>query len=155
MIVMKRTGLLLLALLPLACAACVSVSTRTTDDAPVRAAMSGFMEALNSLDADRMATYFADDITAFVPLALGERVDGKAAVVEIFRRYSETTRKTTARTNIVPEDLRVERNGDIAIVTFNVRSPDQVLRRTFVFRRGPRGWLITHFHASNFHLVAK
>jgi ketosteroid isomerase-like protein len=45
--------------------------------------MDGFMEALNSLDADRMATYFADDITAFVPLALGERVNGKAAAVEI------------------------------------------------------------------------
>ena len=153
MVAMKRTGLLLLFLLPLACAACVS--TRTTDDAPVRAAMSGFMEALNSLDPDRMATYFADDVTAFVPLAQGERVDGKAPLVEIFRRYSETTRKTTARTNIVPEDLKVERDGDIAVVTFNVRSPDQILRRTFVFRRGPRGWLITHFHASNFRLTAK
>jgi len=147
---MKRTGLLLLFLLPLACA-----SMRTTDDAPVRAAMSGFMEALNSLDPDRMATYFADDVTAFVPLAQGERVDGRGPLVEIFRRYSETTRKTTARTNIVPEDLKVERDGDLAIVTFNVRSPDQILRRTFVFRRGPRGWLITHFHASNFHLGAK
>lgn len=150
---MKRTGLLLLTLLPLACAACVS--TRPTDDAPVRAAMSGFMAALNSLDSDRMATYFADDVTAFVPLAQGERVDGKAALVEIFRRYSETTRKTTARTNIVPEDLKVERHGDLAIVTFNVRSPDQVLRRTFVFRHDSRGWLITHFHASNFRLGGK
>lgn len=146
----KRLGLLLLTLLPLACA-----SVRMADDAPVRAAMSGFMEALNSLDADRMATYFADDITAFVPLAQGERVDGKAAVVEIFRKYSETTRKTTARTNIVPEDLRVDRDGDTAIVTFNVRSPDSVLRRTFVFRHGGREWLITHFHASNFRLATK
>jgi hypothetical protein len=30
-----------------------------------------------------------------------------------------------------------------------------LLRRTFVFRRGGRGWLITHFHASNFRLAAK
>lgn len=147
---MKRTGLLLLTFLPLACA-----SMRPTDEAPVRAAMSGFMEALNSLDADRMATYFADDITAFVPLAQGERADGKAPVVEIFRRYCETTKKTTARTNIVPEDLRVEREGDVAVVTFNVRSPDSILRRTFVFRHYPRGWLITHFHASNFRAPAK
>ncbi|MFY9822663.1 MAG: nuclear transport factor 2 family protein [Thermoanaerobaculia bacterium] len=148
---MKSLGILLVALLPLACA-----STRPTGDAtPVRAAMDGFMEALNALDADRMAVYFADDITAFVPLAQGERVNGKAAVVEIFRRYCETTKKTTARTNIVPEDLTIDRNGDIAIVTFNVRSPDSVLRRTFVFRRGGGRWRIMHFHASNFHLAPK
>jgi len=143
---MKFPGILLVALLSLACA-----STRPAGDAaPVRAAMDGFMKALNALDADRMATYFADDITAFVPLAQGERVNGKAAVVEIFRRYCETTKKTTARTNIVPEDLKVDREGDTGIVTFNVRSPDSVLRRTFVFRRSARGWLISHFHASNF-----
>jgi hypothetical protein len=55
----------------------------------------------------------------------------------------------------VPEDLKVDRDGDTAIATFNVRSPDSVARRTFVFRRGSRGWLITHFHASNFNLATK
>lgn len=148
---MKSLSILLAALLPLACA----TTPPTGNDTPVRAAMDGFMEALNALDADHMATYFTDDITAFVPLAQGERVNGKAAVVEIFRRYCETTKKTTARTNIVPEDLAIDRNGDAAIVTFNVRSPDSVQRRTFVFRRGGGKWLISHFHASIFRLAPK
>lgn len=127
--------------------ACACATTQT--DAPIRAAMSGFMDALNSLDADRMATYFADDITAFVPIAKGERVNGKAAIVEIFRNYSESTKKNVSRTNIVPEELRVDRYGDTAIVTFNVHNPSAISRRTFVFHRENGKWLITHFHASN------
>jgi hypothetical protein len=102
--------------------------------------MMDFMEALNSLDAERMAAFFADGITAFVPNAQAERVDGKPAVVEIFRRYAETTRKTMARTNLVPEDLVVDADRNVAIVTFNVRNPEAVARRTFVFRfRAPAG----------------
>ncbi|HEX4963619.1 MAG TPA: hypothetical protein VF173_22515 [Thermoanaerobaculia bacterium] len=46
-------------------------------------------------------------------------------------------------------------NGDTAIVTFNVRSPDSVQRRTFAFRRGGGKWLISHFHASIFRLTPK
>jgi len=48
-------------------------SSPTSHAAAVRAAMAGFMDALNALDADRMASYFADDITAFVPLTGGHR----------------------------------------------------------------------------------
>jgi len=140
---MKRALILLIAIL----ASCATTTTST--DTP-RAAMSGFMDALNTLDTDRMATYFADDITAFVPVAQGERADGKAAVVEIFRKYVEATKKTISRTNIVPEDLRVDQYGDVAIVTFNVRNPAAISRRTFVFHRERGKWLITHFHASNF-----
>ena len=84
------------------------------------------MEALNALDLEEIAQYFADDITAFVPSAQAERAEGKAAVVEIFRRYVETTRATTARTNLVPEDLRIDVQGGAAVVSFHVRSADAV-----------------------------
>ncbi len=121
-------------------------------EASVREAMTGFMDALNALDADRMAVFFADDIAAFVPLAQADRVNGKPAVVDIFRKYVETARKATAQTHIVPEDLKVDASGDTAIVTFNVRNEGAVLRRTFVFRHQEGRWLIVHFHASNFQL---
>lgn len=119
---------------------------RSHDDADVRAAMSGFMDALNALDAERMASHFANDITAFFPLAKAERVDGKAAVMEVFRNYVAATPKPT---NIVPEDLQVSVLDDVAVVTFNVHNPSAVSRRTFVFRRFGTRWLITHFHASS------
>jgi hypothetical protein len=53
------------------------------------------------------------------------------------------------KTNIVPEDLRVDLRGDTAVVTFNVHNPSAVSRRTFVWRRGADGWRIVHLHASN------
>jgi ketosteroid isomerase-like protein len=143
-----RTALFFL-LLTTACA-----STPSASEASARTAMLDFMEALNSLDVDRMAAFFADDITAFVPSAQAERVDGKPAVAEIFRTYAEATRKTTARTNLVPEDLEVEADRDVAVVSFNLRSPDALGRRTFVFRRRGSRWLIVHFHASTFRTTS-
>ncbi len=117
----------------------------------VWAAMSGFMSALNALDADRMATFFAPDITAFVPVAQAERVEGKDAVVRIFRAFVERTRPTTSRLSLVPEDAKVEVSGSLAVVTFNVRdtSAGLVRRRTFVWRHVEDRWLISHFHASD------
>jgi uncharacterized protein (TIGR02246 family) len=112
--------------------------------------MEGFMEALNGLDVEGMAKFFADDITAFVPTAQPERAEGKPAVVAIFRRYVETTRATTPRTNLVPEDLMIDVQGDAAVVSFHMRSDAAVARRTFVFHEQDGRWLIVHFHASSF-----
>jgi ketosteroid isomerase-like protein len=137
--------LLLVASLEIACAS----APRAGADS-VRATLEGFMSALNALDVDRIASYFADDVTAFVPLAQAARVEGKPALVEVFRAYCETTRKTTPSTNIVPEKLAMDLNGSIAIVSFEFTSPASVARRTFVFRYRQGRWLISHFHASNF-----
>ncbi len=110
------------------------------------------MEALNALDVEGMAKFFADDVTAFVPSAQAERAVSKPAVVEIFRRYVETTRATTSHTNLVPEDLHINVVGEAAVVSFHVRSVDAVARRTFVFHAEDGRWLIPHFHASSFLL---
>jgi ketosteroid isomerase-like protein len=142
---MKRIAAVLVLLL----ASCASVPSRS-GDADVRAAMTAWLEALNALDADAMAAYFADDITAYFPVATAERVNGKAAVTEVFRTYTAETKKNVARTNIVPEELQVMRTGDVAVVTFFVHNPAAVSRRTFVFRRDGARWLIVHLHASNY-----
>lgn len=137
--------LLLGALLAFGCA-----STPRGDAGTVRAALDGFLSALNALDVDRIASYLADDVTAFVPTAQATRLDGKAALTEVFRAYCEKTRKVTPRPFIVPENLAVERTGSTGIVTFEVPSPGSVARRTFVFRNHDGRWLVSHFHASNF-----
>jgi uncharacterized protein (TIGR02246 family) len=138
----------------LACvgAACLlgSAVAQAAGDAPaVRAAMERFLDALNALDGERLAATFADDITAYVPSAQARRLDGKAAVMAVFRQYIDDTRKTTPRTNIVPQDLRVEAGDSIALVSFEVRGASSVARRSFVYRREGQAWLISHFHASN------
>jgi ketosteroid isomerase-like protein len=134
----RRIALLLLLVPALACA--------SARDAGVRAAMASFMDALNNLDADRIATHFADDATAFFPVVKAERLDGKAAIAAVFRGYVAAN---TKKTNIVPEDLHVTQSGNVAIVTFNVHNPSAVSRRTFVWRRDAGTWRIVHMHASN------
>ena len=120
------------------------------DEAAVRAAHEGYMRALNALDLDALSQYFADDITAFVPLAQADRVQGKPAVVRIFRGFIDRMKPTTPRLNIVPEDVEVVVSGNLALVSFNVREPAATRRRTTVFARYGDRWLIRHFHASDF-----
>lgn len=114
--------------------------------------MSGFMDALNALDTERMSRSFADDITAFVPLAQADRVQGREAVTRIFQTFVDRVRPTTPRLNLIPEDLEVIVSGDLGVVTFNIREPQirTTRRRTFVFARRNGVWLIRHFHASDF-----
>jgi ketosteroid isomerase-like protein len=132
---MKRIVLLLL--FALGCA-----SARAPD---VREAMSDWMTALNALDEAGIIGAFAEDATAFFPVVKAERLDGKAAIAAVFHDYVAVSKKT----NIVPEELRVQQRGDVAIVTFNVHNPSAVSRRTFVWRYDGGAWKIVHLHASN------
>jgi ketosteroid isomerase-like protein len=115
------------------------------------AAMNGFMNALNALDVDAMSRFFADDVTAFVPSAQADRVEGKEALVAIFRAFVARTLPVTPRLNIVPEDMEVVEQGGLALVTFNVRDKGAGVtrRRTFVWTHAPGGWRIRHMHASD------
>ncbi len=102
-----------------------------------RTPCADWMDALNALDEARIVDAFAEDATAFFPMVKAERLDGKAAIAAVFRDYFTAN---TKKTNIVPEDLRVQQSGDIAVITFNVHNPSAVSRRTFVWRRdGARG----------------
>lgn len=132
--------------------ACASVPP--ADDAGVRSAMNRFLEALNALDADAINASFAPDATAFFPVVASERLNGKEAISEVFRTYVTETKKSVARTNIVAEDVRIERVGDLAFASFQVHNPAAVSRRTFVFRRQGGRWLIVHMHASNFRTAS-
>ena len=140
--------------LALLLAACITIPARAhaqVEGGDALTATMGFMDALNSLDIDRLSGYFAPTVTAFVPLARAERVEGKEALVAIFRAFVERTRLTTARLNLVPEDVEMVSNGPLAIVTFNVRdaAAGQVRRRTFVWQRKGGAWLMRHMHASD------
>lgn len=134
-----------------ATAADAQVSTAGQPVAEVRAAATKFIDALNTLDLAGMTALFADDITAFVPTAQPDRVNGKAAVTAIYRAYVDRARVGGPTGKTVPEDLSVEASGDLGVVTFNVRdSSGTVRRRTFVFRHTGGAWRISHFHASDF-----
>jgi ketosteroid isomerase-like protein len=126
------------------------VRAQSTDSIAVHKAMTGFLAALNELDVPRMSADFADDITAFVPSAQIDRVEGKAAVTAIFSAFAERG-KTAPTATSVPDDMRIEVSGSLAIVHFMVHDapPKPTRRRTFVWRKVGTRWLISHFHASD------
>jgi ketosteroid isomerase-like protein len=112
--------------------------------------MTGFMNALNALDLGAMSAFFARDVTAFVPVAQADRVQGKEALVAIFRTFVARTSSSPSRLNLVPEDLEIVSNGSLAVVTFNIRDATSVVRRrTFIWTREAGQWLIRHMHASD------
>jgi hypothetical protein len=111
--------------------------------------MGRFLQALNALDEAGLSACFTQDATVFLPTVQAGRVSGKVAVDRIFHDYVETTRKRTASTNIVPQDLRIEVADQLALASFTVTGADTIARRSFVFRSVGGNWLISHFHASN------
>jgi uncharacterized protein (TIGR02246 family) len=121
-------------------------------DGAVRAAMTEFIDALNALDVGHMSRCFTADVTAFVPAAQGGLVDGRHALTAIFQRFADAVRPRTPKLALVPQDVRVQQSGDLAVVTFQIveHSPPVTRRRTFVFRREGGRWLISHMHASDF-----
>ena len=128
-------------------------STRN-DDHEVRAAVAAVVSGLEHLDADATDAPFADDATAFFPDTAGvpARVDGKAAIHDVFARFFERLRAggTTSMT-LRAEDVRVDLAGNAAVVTFQLKG-GILSRRTFVLRRVGGAWRIVHLHASNIRL---
>jgi ketosteroid isomerase-like protein len=134
----------------LLCCVVGSARAQSTDSVAVRAAMTEFLDALNALDVPRMSADFADDITAFVPSAQIDRVEGKAAVTAIFSAFADRG-KTAPKATSVADDMRIEVSGSLAVVHFMVHDapPKPTRRRTFIWRKVGSKWLISHFHASD------
>jgi ketosteroid isomerase-like protein len=128
--------------------ACCLASPAQSDSAEVHQAMTGFLTALAALDTARMAGYFAPGITAFVPTAQADRVNGKQDLERIFAAFAERAGSAPPRATVA-EGLTIEASGDLAVVSFQVREGTTVRRRTFVWRRIGTHWLISHFHASD------
>jgi len=126
-----------------------ATTTHPNDEADVRAAMMSFMSALNDLDAGRISAAFAEDATAFFPVAQPQRAQGRAEIDAVFHRYFESA--NGQKTSLVPQDMKIETGGDLAVVSFQIPG-GSTARRTFVFRRTGGRWLITHMHASNFRV---
>jgi ketosteroid isomerase-like protein len=132
--------------------------SRAVAEAEVRAEMTKFLDALSALDASRMISHFAEDITAFVPTESAELVRGRPAVARIFERFVARLRTQAVPAPRALPGLEVEASERLAVVTFQLQpaqSPAVVRRRTFVFRRGTERWLISHFHASDVAPVSR
>jgi ketosteroid isomerase-like protein len=124
-----------------------------TDD--VEQVIATFLVPFSSGNVAGFIDYFADDATVFMPPiregVAPARVTGKAAIKTEFEALFGTVARSGAPL-IRPQDLNVQRFGDVAVVTFHLGSEASRSRRTFVLRKTEPGWKIVHLHASTFRL---
>jgi uncharacterized protein (TIGR02246 family) len=127
---------LLIALLLAACA---------TTSAP-ETTVQEFLAALDKGDP-RIADLFTEDATMFFPMATQPlRLNGRA---EIAAAFASLFGRNYRGGMPPPQDLRVQRSGDTAVVTFQTTNPNVTSRRTLVLRREGGRWRIAHLHGSN------
>jgi len=126
-------------------------ATRNAADAPVRAAVAEFVNALNAFDAGRLGRTLSGDVTVFFPGPpfQAARGQGRDAVQAAFARlFAQLRQRGTRNASLQPAGLAVQLYGDTAIATFHLLGQQEVGRRTLVLRREGGRWLIAHMHAS-------
>jgi ketosteroid isomerase-like protein len=111
-----------------------------------------YLAAFNRRDWEAFRATFADDITVmFDGSAVAERRDGRAAVEEAFRRVfpKPGAEPPEPPSPLQPANLRVQDLGEVVIISFHLRAPAGVSRRTVVLQRRAGGWRVVHIHASS------
>ncbi|HTU11785.1 MAG TPA: nuclear transport factor 2 family protein [Allosphingosinicella sp.] len=121
-------------------------------DAPVRAQVAEFVNALNAFDAERLGRTFAEDATVFFPGPPfpAVRVQGRATIQGAFGQlFAALRQRGTRSAGIRPQGLEVQLLGDTALATFLIGGQQEIGRRTLVLRRIAGRWLIVHMHGSS------
>jgi ketosteroid isomerase-like protein len=113
---------------------------------------ASFLGALNRRDWDAFRASLSDDITViFDRPGPSERQEGRLAVEGVFRNRFAPAGSTPSPLPppVQPDSVLVQAYGDVAIVSFHLRGPDQLGRRTLVFHRTTGGWKVVHIHGSS------
>ncbi len=119
------------------------------ENSDVRETLDGFFRAVESRDLDRITPYFEEDAQMFSPLGTyPARLDGRAAIMEQFKAISEALKQMPTPIRIDPQELVMREFGDIALVTFHLKLPGPLHRRSFILRKRDGRWRIAHIHAS-------
>ena len=118
----------------------------------VEQVMKAFLVPFSNQVVADFIDYFADDAVVFFPSTqfAAMRVEGKANIARTFESVFKPGRPVPpgGRPLIQPQDLKIERFGDTAIVTFHLGNDTTRGRRTFVLQRIDSKWRIMHLHAS-------
>lgn len=120
-------------------------------ESDVAEVLASFVAAMNALDLDRFAAYFAPEAVAFFPGPPhpDRKVEGQAAIAEEFQGLFDHVRARAGRLNVQPRDLSILQHGEMAVATFHLGAPERLQRRTIVLRRHESTWRIVHLHASS------
>ena len=152
-----RAGILLVLLLVAPSSSSTQQSTGCTVPREACRFFDEYLAAFNRRDWAAFSATFDSTITVmFDRPAPPVRRDGRPAVEQMFRRVFPPPGQQPTRLPppIVPESLLAQDFGDVVIISFHIRSEDELARRTVVLHRGQAGWRVVHIHASSSDLAA-
>jgi len=104
-----------------------------------------------SQNLEKILAFFNEDAQMFSPLGTyPARLDGRAAIGKQFASIMEAIKSQPGGgLKIEPQDLDArELAPNAALITFHLRLPGPLHRRSFVMTKGASGWRIAHIHAS-------
>jgi len=118
-------------------------------NAGVQETLDRFLRAVESRELDRIAPFFEEDAQMFSPLGIyPARLDGRLAILEQFKAISEALKQMPTPIRIDPQEIVVREFGEIALMTFHLKLPGPLHRRSFILRKRDGRWRIAHIHAS-------
>jgi ketosteroid isomerase-like protein len=123
--------------------------SQTTDEA--LHTLNQFLEAVMSQKLDRITPFFNEDAQMFSPMGTyAARLDGRDAIGKQFASILEFVKgQPGGNLKIEPQDIDArELAPNAALITFHLRLPGPLHRRSFVMTKGASGWRIAHIHAS-------
>jgi len=116
-----------------------------------RETLQQFFNAVMSQKLESIMGFFAEDAQMFSPMGtFPSRLDGRAAIGKQFGAILEAVKAQAGGTlKLEPQDIDVRELGtDAALITFHLKMPGPLHRRSFVMTRNSGGWRIAHIHAS-------
>lgn len=133
------------------------------DESDVRDALGSFIRDFNNLDMASVASYFAQEATMFPRSVMSDRGTEGIDLADYcrepgpapFQNMEEFAAELRASgdgppfMNLEPSDIMIQILNDAAVVTFHLKSPTKLARRTIVFVKRLDTWKIIHLHASN------
>jgi ketosteroid isomerase-like protein len=120
------------------------------DDRPEQA-VAAFLDAFQAMDPARFDPFFAPGATVFMPDGRfpTDRLLPRAEALETFHGFFTALKaQGLTRLEIDPVDQRIDRHGDMAVVTFLLKGAGTTGRRTLILRHQEGSWRIIHLHAS-------
>jgi ketosteroid isomerase-like protein len=115
------------------------------------ATLNQFLEAVMSQQHDRIMAFFNEDAQMFSPMGTyAARLDGRGAIAKQFESILELIKgQPGGNLKIEPHDVDArELAPNAALITFHLRLPGPLHRRSFLMTKTASGWRIAHIHAS-------
>lgn len=154
----RRTVLLSAPLMAISGCATPTLDSSRSAEAQIEAFLKGFIDDFERLDWPSFRARFAEDSSVFFPPRFGVALAAGRSQTDtlwesVFTRIrAGSGRRAPPFMRLQPLDLKVQRWGGCAVVTFTLTGGPgagaAVDRRTLVLHDTPQGWRIAHLHGS-------